>query len=234
MANIQPIDKNVHANLKLKNNDNFIQSANSHVVPVVVHEFGVASQEFPIVFIKDQNTGQFRAIALLGLKPEENLFFDVKGWKGDYAPESLHCFPFLASQTESGSNNVILCADLDSELLNEADGESFFNDSGEQNNWLAEKANRVVSLVEKNKLTQEFIRTLLDNDLLVSQSLNIKLEGEEKFTINGLYVIDESKLNALSGDDYLTLKNKGFIAPIYASLFSMQRINRLAKLHLKK
>jgi hypothetical protein len=42
-------------------------------------EFGDVQRDYPIFFPKDSKSGEFQAIALLGLDRNENLFLDEKG-----------------------------------------------------------------------------------------------------------------------------------------------------------
>ena len=227
MTSIKAINSNSHSKTKIKNNLNYIQSKNKHFAPVVVQEFVSASQEFPIVFIKDADTGQFNAIVLLGLKPQENLFFDEKSWQASYVPQALKLYPFVIHQ-EKGNENAILCFDEDSPLVNEITGEALFDESGNQNKWLAAKGESVVDYVEKTEITKHFIKLLLDKELLAPQTLNLKIEGQEEYNLAGLYAVDEQKLNALSDDDFVELRKTGALPAIYASLMSMQRIHQLA------
>ena len=78
VVNIQAINNTSHSKIKIKDNPSFLQSKDKHFSPLVVQEFAAASQQFPIVFIKDLETGQFNTVALLGLKPGENLFYNEK------------------------------------------------------------------------------------------------------------------------------------------------------------
>jgi len=228
MASIKAINSGAHSKLKVKNNPSYFQSKNKHFAPVVVQEFMSASQEFPIVFIKDAETGRFNVVALLGLKPGENLFFDEKKWQGNYVPKALTLYPFLIHQAE-GEDRSLLCFDEDSPLVNDTSGDALFDENGVQNKWLTAKGESVVDYVEKSEITQQFIKMLLDKGLLSSQTLNLKLEGQEEYTLGGLYVIDEQKLNNLSDNDYLELRKTGALPAIYASILSMQRINNLAQ-----
>jgi len=228
MTSIKAINSSSHSKTKIKSNPSFIQSKNKHFAPVLVQEFIAASQEFPIVFIKDAETGQFNAVALLGLKPSENLFFNEEVWQASYVPQALTLYPFLIHQ-EEGSDNALLCFDEDSPLVNEAEGKALFDENGTQEKWLAEQGETVVDYVEKTEITKHFIKLLLGKELLSPQSLNLKIDGQEEYTLAGLYVINEEKLNALSDSDFTELRKTGAIPAIYASLMSMQRVHQLVR-----
>jgi hypothetical protein len=228
MSDIKAIDNKHHSKLKIKSNPSLIQSKGRHFAPLVVHEFVNACQEFPIVFIKDSSTGQFKSIALLGLVPDENLFFNDGGWLGSYVPQALSLYPFLIHQ-EKDSDKAVLCFDESSSLINKKVGDELFNKKGEHNEWLINKGQAVVEYVEKSYATTNFIKLLLEHELLSSQTLSIKLDGQEEYSLNGLYAIDEKRLNTLPDENFLAIKKAGALPAIYAALISMQSINNLAQ-----
>jgi hypothetical protein len=135
-------------------------------------------------------------------------------------------YPFVLNHTEEQS---ILCFDQDSELVNEDEGHALFDNKGNQSEWLQEQGEKVVQYVEKSFATTNFIAMLLDNELLAPQTLNLKLENEEGYTLNGLYAIDEKKLNGLSDESFNAIRKTGALPAIYAALLSMQRIHSLAQ-----
>jgi hypothetical protein len=231
MVDIVAINSNDHVALKIKENNRLDQAKASHFAPLVVQEFVPAGQEFPITFIKDSETGKFRAIALLGIKPGDNLFYSADSWQATYKPEGLTLFPFVLNHSEEQS---ILCFDQESSLVNKAEGNALFDEKGNQSEWLQAQGEKVVQYVEKSFATNHFIQMLLDNDLLSPQTLNLKLENEEGYTLNGLYAIDEKKLNALSNESFNALRKTGALPAIYAALLSMQRIQSLVQKKLAK
>jgi len=237
VSDIKAIDKNNHSRLKIKPNPSLLQSEGKHFAPLVVQEFIAASQEFPILFIKDSETGQFKAIALLGLKPGENLFFDPANWQADYKPENLTLYPFLVSQA-AGDENAIVCFDQASPLVNENEGEALFVKDSDNHfvatDWLKSQGERVVQYLEKTQITEHFIKTLLDIEIISPQTLNLKLDDQAEYSLSGLYAIDEKKLNALSDDKFTALRKTGALPAIYASLFSLRRIENLIRLTLAK
>lgn len=226
MATIKAINSSAHSNVKIKSNPSFIQSKNKHFAPVVVQEFISASKEFPIVFIKDAETGRFNAVVLLGLKPQENLFFDEKSWQGSYTPQALTLYPFVIHQAPD-SDKTLLCVDEESELVNETEGDAFFDEKGAQQAWLTAKGEAVVDYIDKSGVTQNFIQLLLAKELLAPQTLSLNLAGQEEYTLDGLYVINEQKLNDLSDSEFSELRKTNALPAIYAVLMSMPCIKKL-------
>ena len=70
---VQPLHNEKHANTKIQNGINVEFMKTQHLVPVVAHEFARVANEFPMSFVKNNETGTFQAVAMFGLEPGENL-----------------------------------------------------------------------------------------------------------------------------------------------------------------
>lgn len=230
MTNIAAIDKNVHKHTKIKPDNCYGHSKNRHFTVLTVQEFVPASQDFPILFIKNSETGQISPIALFGFKQEQNLFYSPDGWQGMYVPRSLALYPFMLHQPKD-SDDAILCFDQASDLVNDEEGHALFDESGEQTDWLRNHTEQVVRHVENNMATVRFVKMLTDYELLSAKTLNLKLANGEEISLTGLYAIDEQKLNALPSGDFEQLRQTGALPAIYASLLSMQKIQSLIVKH---
>ncbi|MEW6990203.1 SapC family protein [Colwelliaceae bacterium 6441] len=230
MANFKPINKNQHQTLKVKADPSYAHSAKSHIVPVSVFELPQVQAEYPIVFIKDAETGQFHLVALLGLKPQENLFSSKSGWAADYVPQTLVNYPFVLSSSPEQPNNFVVGIDVDSPTISDNEGESLFEANGEQTPFLTQVTERLAQGNAQIEATQKFIQTMTDKNLLSSQSLTIKPSNGEEFNVTGLYSINEDVFKDLSDSDFLDLKNTGFLTAIYSCFFSRQRISKLVEL----
>jgi len=51
-----------------------------------------------------------------------------------------------------------------------------------------------------------------------------------RYEVEGVYIIDEEKLESLSDQEFLTLRQRGLIPLIYAHLTSLQQFGRLSRL----
>lgn len=230
MANCQPLNKNKHHALKVKLDPSYAHSAQSHIVPISVFELPQVQAEYPIVFIKDAETGRFHLVALLGLRPQQNLYHKKDGWNALYVPQYLTNLPFLLSASPEQPNDFVVGIDLDSATVSETDGEALFNENGEQNEFLKQATENLARANSQIEATQSFINTMVDKGLLSSQSLTIKPKNNEEFNVTGLYSIDEATFKELNDADYKELKDKGLLAAIYSCLFSTQRIAKLVHL----
>lgn len=229
-----PLNNRIHRHLKVKKATNFLHLAEEQLIPVVVHEFVQVASGFPIVFVKDTKTGQFIAVAMMGLEPKENLYCSDESWDGTFGPSVLHNHPLSLALIEGEDERPIICINEASELVSALDGESLFDENGEQSEYLKDRAEVLILHVEKNAVTREFVGSLVKQNLLISQDLTVRLDSGEKYEISGIYSVDDKKLSELDKDHFLTLRNAGFLPAIYAQIFSFQQFRRLARRKMAK
>jgi hypothetical protein len=222
--NIIVLDKNNHKNLRIKANKNFKQAEKQHLALLQAHEFTAAALYYPIAFIKDSSTGQFISVTLLGLQPDENLFYSDEQWDAAYIPRSLRGYPFLiAPETKS------LCVDVNSGLVNEVEGEKLFNEDSTETEYLKGIKELLSTFTSQTPETRAFIDFLSIKNLLTSLTLTIQDNDRDggEYQLTGIYAVDNTKLNTLNDSEFLTLKNKNYLAPIYAHLLSLGLVSSL-------
>ena len=232
MANIQPLENNKHVNIKVKQDPNLTHTKNNHLVPVSVFELVKVQQEYPVAFVKDEQSGRFHLVAMLGLRPDENLFYSEQGWKADFIPQQLMYYPFSLSANNANDNHV-LCLDFDSDRVNETEGEQLFTEPGKASEFLERVNKSIGDSIGQFHTTKAFVEKLAEMELLSPQSLSIKMQGQKEFNLTGLYIIDEEKLNGLADDKYAELRKLGYIGPIYACMFAMHNVANLVKMKAK-
>jgi len=232
MSSIKPLDQTLHQTVIVQQDNHYPHMAKQHIAPLVLHEYSLAQQDYPIVFVKDTETGQFRSVALLGLQVGVNVFYSDLGWQADYIPEIMQLYPFALSVNPDGQGMSTLCLDFDSPCVSEVDansnvesqGQRLFNDDGSQTEFTQNIGQQLVEHHNKQVYTDEFIQCLIDHQLLLEQTLSVKLKSES-FEVSGIYIINESALNDLSESDFIAMRQKGYLVPIYAALMSLSRMN---------
>ncbi|GEK08377.1 SapC family protein [Pseudoalteromonas sp. McH1-7] len=228
---VQPLHNEKHANIKVKNGVNVEFLKTQHLMPVVAHEFARVATEFPMAFVKNSETGQFQAVAMFGLQPNENLFVEGDKWTGSFVPMAAARYPFgLVKHPEQDQFGIVI--DEASPLVGEEEGNALFED-GKETEYLARRKEALVSYVEFARVTEAFTQYLADKELLVQQTLTVEIRGEKK-DINGIYLVDERKLNELGDEDFLELRKRGYLAPIFAFLTSTHQVARLARIKAQR
>ncbi|GLS84862.1 SapC family protein [Paraferrimonas haliotis] len=228
---ISLLDPIKHNNIKISDTD-YSHVATQQIVAITAMEFDKAATEYPIVFIKNSETGAFQAVAMLGLKPQQNLSVQQGNWQGLYIPAVVRDYPLAVIHNPDEQNKLWIGIREDAPEVSETMGNPLFNGDSESD-YLSTRKNELVANFEDNATTQAIVSHYANLDLFSNQSLTINV-GQEKRTINGIYVIDQEKLNGLSDEQFLDLKNRGLLAPIYTHLTSLNQFHRLARLELNQ
>ena len=78
MANIVPVRKDQHKNLKVASTRTLKHVKDQHIAPITAREFARAATSYPIVIIKDQD--RYRSVVMLGIEAGENLYYSEEKW----------------------------------------------------------------------------------------------------------------------------------------------------------
>ncbi|WP_237054962.1 SapC family protein [Microbulbifer sediminum] len=226
---IVPLQSDAHRDLKVRELGSFGHVKNSHMVPVTAHEFTRLGAEYPIVFVKNSETGQFQSVALLGLKVGENLFVDGDRWQGVFVPGSIRNHPFVLAPSGQGEDQLVVGINEDSSLVSKEEGNPLFEENGEESEYLKAKKESLIHYLESDQITRAFVQVLVDKELLTQQSVSVNA-GEEKINLSGLYIVDEKKLNELGDEDFADFRKRGFLPALYAQLGSLHQLSKLAKM----
>ncbi|MDY0269951.1 SapC family protein [Trichloromonas sp.] len=227
MANIVPISVETHAGKKIQPLTSYAFAKKINSAPVVASEIAIASRHFPLAFI-EQN-GEVGLFALFGLLNQQNLFVDANGrWLADYVPAILRRYPFIFAKARD-REDYILCVDEDSGLISEKKGAPLFEDNGEASETLKKALAFVTEYQRAANSSMAFSAEVKRLSLLQPLNIELKISEDKKQKIEGLQRIDEKRLNALSEEDFLALRTKGFLPLIYAHLFSLNALGDLGR-----
>lgn len=221
-----------HKDLKVNPAYLLAQLAGNHMVPVVVHECAILGSDAPIVFVKNQETGQFQMVVLYGLAPGENLFLVNDSWQAMTVPLAVQSGPFRLISDGADDDRMMIGIDNQSPFLGSEEGEALFDADGQETEFLKARKEVLGHYFEGDQITRAFIDLLSELELLVQRELKLNANGE-KIEIGGLYSVDEAKLGDLSPEDFEQLRTRGFLPVVYAQLMSMHQVRRLARLRAK-
>lgn len=220
------LDSQQHQHYKLQEDKLFSHTKLAHILPLEVNEFAAAAAYFPIVFVKDSNTGQFRACVMTGIKPGQNLYWHQAGWQAGYTPQALRNYPLLAVQPDTTSGDYVIVVDTQSSLFNPQSGHSLFA-AGQATEYLQQRAGAAIAQAKSVLLTQQFIQLLLELKLLVARTLTLTPQGAEAYDLTGLYLIDEQRLAELTDQQWLSLRQNNSLLAVHAVLMSMNQVSAL-------
>lgn len=223
---IVPLNKEQHAATKINNNNALSHISSEHLLPVVVHEFVVAGAEFPIVFVKANDT--FQPVAMLGLAAQQNLFMQNEQWQALYVPRAARNYPLVLVKDKPDGDRLMVGLDESSDRVSQAEGNALFNEDGSESEFLTQRKQQMAEYVDMGMITRTFVEKLQSLELIKEQVLTLTIKGEER-RINGIFLIDEAKLNELSDEVFLELRKNGYLTAIYALLMSLQHTQKLVR-----
>lgn len=210
-----------HAELTVAATKNYHFAAKQMYLPIVYLEMADAAREYPIVFLE----GQPGIFVLTGLEENTNAYVSEDGkWQATYVPAILQNYPFALAQHPEEADEFLVALDAEAEQVLAQDGERLFI-NGETSPMLKQR----LALLEKTKraepLSHAWVERLKEAGLLVEQAIRIERDGQIS-QITGVLMIDEDKLNALSAEDFLTLRTEGLLPLIYAHLLSLANLRQ--------
>lgn len=223
------INKDRHAATKVKPTNGFQYAARFHVASVLAHEFPRAASIYPVVFLKDQASGRYQPVALLGLEEGQNLFVDDAGrWKASYVPAVIRRYPFALAAAGDDATFAV-CIDEGSSLVNQEEGLPLFDEQGQPAQALQNVVKYLSELQQMDAQTQAFCQFLAEQDLLVPLNMQLQL-GQEIKNVQGAFAINEAKLAALTDEQFIQMRQRGYLPAVYAHLVSLTQVERLLML----
>ena len=224
--NYVPLDKNVHKDTKILTGKDYTFSAQAHISAATIREFPQLAACTPIVFIKDSGNDTVHAVAMLGVEQGQNLYVHEGKWQAPHVPMNIQRYPF---DIRPDGDKLGLFIDENSPLIN-ADGTALFQEDGEASPLLQQSLQFMDFLANSEKLTAEFVKRVVELDLLSELELRMVTVSGERKAVKGMMGINEAKLFDLADDVVLELHKKGFMGALYAIMLSLGQINRVVEL----
>lgn len=224
--NFEALNFKAHADLKINPVSGYTFAKKSHLTSVVLHEFPECAAHYPIVFVKKPDSEQLHPVAMLGLEAGENLFVDAAGaWQaGAYVPGAFRRYPFGLAKPPA-YEGLIICFDADSQNLTREQGEPLFGSDGNETELLKKIRTFLIELYNSELFAEKFTSKLQELDLLVPGNLQVSTpNGSNRF--DGVFLIDENRLSQLSDEQFLSLREHGFLAAIYSQMASLLQIKK--------
>ena len=226
----EPLSPEAHGKLGFKPLDApFAFAASAHILPLQVSEFGLAALNYPVIFAGEQKA----PMAILGIRPGENLFVSTEGRyeESAYIPSFIRRYPFVLAGGEGEGQQLIVCIDRDAPMLTEGGEVPLFVD-GKLSSF-AENAVEFCSNFEtERRRTDLFVARLRELDLFEAKAATFTprlADGTQgqPVQIADYFAVSEEKLNALSDKDLRELHVTGALRQISAHLISMFNWERL-------
>lgn len=225
MAQLTVISHEKHAGKRWKRYSSYDFAAQDALAPVVAQEVSRACLCLPLGFMKTEDA--YHLVAIQGLKPGVNLLVNQEGnWVGGYVPAAYRAYPFVLANTED--RRRVLCVVTDNDLINDSEGEPFFDEEGEPSSAVKSALKFLEQVWVNTQITNQLCDTLAEHGLIKPWNVHIKsAKGDQK--LEGLYCIDEAALNALPAEGLGAVRDAGAMPLAYCQLLSMQHLHLLAR-----
>lgn len=218
-----------HKNKKIKEITSYKHAKNYHLCAITTDEFGLASSNYPILFIRNEDKS-ISAVALFGLAPDQNLFIDKEGqWPLAYVPAIIRRYPFSLAQVDPASEELAICVNDADKLINDKFGLDLFKTDGQPTEHIV-RVQKFLSFLHNMQARSKDFYSMLDGlGLFTDKALEFQ-ENDETKSIGGFMVIDHEKLCSLKGDDFLKLRKiEGGLEAIYTHITSLNQMHNLVK-----
>lgn len=213
-------------------------SDNKTAVLAFPTEFANIQKEYPILLSKDPTSGRYQAVALLGIKKDENLFLhknsDGQGytWAAEYVPAILAKGPFITGLREqmSGEVDAMVYIDVTSPKINNQNGKPLFLPHGGSSPYL-DYITKLLGVIQTGKeIGDAMFAQFAELELIDPLTINIDLVNGDKHQVRGYFTISEEKLRNLNGEKLELLSKSGYLQGAYLMLASLTNIEKLIKI----
>lgn len=215
-----------HAQLRIAPPPDMAHAARLDHAVIGLAEVALAAADYPLVLIKDGQTGRFHLAALLGLGAGHNLFVLNGLWHATYLPETVLRYPFFLDEAAP----LGLSIDDDSTLLGNR-GEPLFNTQQMPTQVIGSMSERIAKMMHDRTAMTAFVDDIVARRLVRALRIDLVYQDGGSSELGGLYGIDQFALDALDGAALAELNQRGHLAAMFVMIASLHQLNRLEQLH---
>jgi len=231
MSQLVELNNTTHANLKVKKNCALEVAKTQHTLNLRVIELSKAACNFPVFFTRLDDTGEWALSAVTNFEAGGNLFVENNQWQATYYPSAMQTYPIFLMQKPNDEKNYTLGIDESNPAFTQDEGEALFDDKGNASLYLSQTKAILESDITDVIHSFQFLNEVTKHNLYKSLDLLVHFLDGRIVKLTGLHTIDEEKLRNLPEEDFLDLRKKGYLPPLYAMLSSLYQINALIKKH---
>ncbi|GGY37903.1 SapC family protein [Parvularcula lutaonensis] len=231
MPNFTQLNNVEHADLRVRTERGTEFGDNVMSAPVFPHEFRNLQGHYPIVFMKEPESGKFRPIALFSFEEGQNLFLTEDGWDARYIPLSMRMQPFVIglNNRDGGAPSLEVHVDLDHPRVKQEGGEPVFLAQGGHTDFLKEKTELLGEIHSAEQALPQFMALLDEFELIEPFTLDVTLKDGSQGRLAGLYVIAEEKLYNLGDEAVSKLHKANALLPIFMAVASFSQFGSLVE-----
>lgn len=232
MSKLETLNNIDHQDLTIDTSFSANYGHNSGLVLAFPTEFAELQCEYPLLLQKHPDTGQYRAVALLGLQADENLFLHEGHWQGRYVPAIIAKGPFvigIEDQSLAGGeeNALVVKVDMEDPRINHPRGERVFLEFGGNTAYLEQINFTLQRIYQGDQISAAMYKAFAKLELIEPVELEITLNNNQRYRLQGNYTINREKLYALRGEALDKLHAHGFLEPAFYIANSLSNVKHL-------
>jgi len=202
------------------------------MLPAFPTEYAELQREYPIFFRRDQETGKYQSVAVLGFEKHENLFLQGERWNAAYLPGAIAKGPFLIGFQEQQVDGEmrrepVIHVDMDHPRISTTEGESVFTVQGGHSPYLQHVITVLRGIRDGTDASAAMFSAFDALGLIQPIDLDVKVTDTHAVKLTGLYAIDRERLAGLDSDALHRLHQAGYLEGAFLVLASMQNVRRL-------
>ena len=224
---VEGVNPTAHPDLTLDRTTGYQFAIGAQSVPLGLSELEAAAQHYPILFTSGAEP---TPVALLGLREGQNLFALPNGtWLTDaYIPAYVRAFPFVFVE-DSATKTLFVGMEPDAAALASPNGARLFED-GRPTAALNDAVAFCTAFREAATAGATFGRALQAANLLEEEEATVNFTAGGSTRIRGFKLVKAERLAELDDATFLEWRRLGWLAAIYAHLYSAGRWARLIEL----
>lgn len=233
MSNYQLLNNVHHGSLKVITKRGARYGDDLMFAPTFPIEMRAVQAHYPILLHRQPDSEQFTPVALFGFEEGENLFLDGESWRAPYVPMMIRRQPFLIGfqrRNPGAARERVVTIDMDSPRVSRHEGTALFLQQGGNSEYLEGMANMLETIHKGHEQNAAFVEALLERELIEGITLDIRLNDQSRNQLQGMYGLNDEKLQQLDAQALGRLNSAGFLLPAYMMLASQSQLGRLVEL----
>ena len=231
MKNLVELSDKAHKNLKVVDSAVIDAIKDQHIINIQLSEACIAATNFPMFFMAVPNMDRWALSAITSLETNKNLFVKDDTWQSAYQPTSMLTYPMMVMPAKDKERQYTIGIDEKSASFSKTEGTELFDEEGKASTYLSGIVKLIEADMQNEIRTIHFCKTLADLSLIAPLNIQVSYENGSANNLGGLHTIDEKVLQSLDVKDLDMLREKGYLAAIYAVLISTYQLNLLLKKH---
>ncbi len=232
MARYELLNNISHKDLRVATGFGSEFGDNVAILPAFPSEYADLQREYPIFLRKDNNSGEFHSVVLLGFEENENLYLQDGRWNAQYLPGAVARGPFLIGfqgQHIDGElrREAVIHVDVEHPRITSGQGLSVFLPQGGQSPYLDHIITVLRGIHNGNEFANAMCSAFEKLALIQPIQLEVQWDQSHRANLTGLYNIDRERLRALDAAALHGLHQAGYLEGAFLLLASTQNVRRL-------